>query len=68
MATPKKFTRFLQFNGLIELIRQLHKKHSKRQLGVLENLYSDTFYRFAAPFLSILQRPHSVTLHITHKA
>jgi len=62
----------LSSSNLIKPIRrhstfQLHKKRSIRQLGVLENLYSGTFKRFAAPLPSILRRSPSVTSYVTHK-
>jgi hypothetical protein len=39
----------------------LHKEPSQKQLGVLENLYSGTFNRFAAPLPSILPKSPWVT-------
>jgi len=32
------------------------KRHCQRQVGVLEELYSGTFYRIATPFPKTLQR------------
>jgi hypothetical protein len=32
------------------------KRHWQRQVGVLEELYSGTFYRIASPFPNTLQR------------
>jgi len=43
------------------------KKRSKREMRVLENLYSGTFSRLATLFPSILQKSPQVTSHVTHK-
>lgn len=47
--------------------QQLHKTYSKRQLGVLVNLYSGTFYRFITAFPRTLQKSPQVISHVTHK-
>ena len=43
------------------------KKRSKREMNVLENLYSGTFSLLATLFPSILQKSPQVTSHVTHK-
>jgi len=39
----------------------------KREVGVLENLYSGTSKRFATQFPSISQRSPEVISYVTHK-
>ena len=39
----------------------------KREVDVLENLYSGTTKRFTTQFSSISQRLPQVTSHVTHK-
>jgi hypothetical protein len=41
---------------VLKYTQQLHKTYSKRQLGVLVNLYSGTFYRFITAFPRTLQK------------
>jgi hypothetical protein len=43
------------------------KKRSKREMSVLEDLYSGTFSLLATLFPSILQKSPQVTSHVTHK-
>jgi hypothetical protein len=43
------------------------KKRSKREMSVLENLYSGTFSLLVTLFPSILQKSPQVTSHVTHK-
>jgi hypothetical protein len=43
------------------------KKRSKREMSVLENLYSGTFSLLATLFPSILQKSPQVTSHVAHK-
>ena len=49
------------------LTLQLHKNYMKREVGVLERLYSGTFKRFATEFPSISQRSPQVTSYVPHK-
>jgi hypothetical protein len=47
----------MTFAGYEDMLTlQLHKKYCQRQVGMLEKLYSGTFYHIAAPFPNILQR------------
>ena len=46
---------------------QLRKNYKKREVGVLEKLYSGTFKRLATLFSSKIQRPPQVTSYVTHK-
>ncbi len=39
----------------------------KREVGVLESLYSGTFKRFATQFSNLSQTSPQETLHVTHK-
>jgi hypothetical protein len=45
---------------------QLHKNYIKREVGVLKNLNSGTFKRFATQFSSLLQKSPQVTSYVTH--
>ena len=49
------------------LILQLHKRHCQRQVGVLEELYSGTFYRITTRFPNTLQRSPEVKSQVPHK-
>jgi len=46
---------------------QKNDPKSKREMRVLENLYSGTFSRSATLFTSILQKSPQVTSHVTRK-
>jgi len=52
---------------LCHLTSQLRKNYKKREVGVLEKLYSGTFKRLATLFSSKIQRPPQVTSYVTHK-
>jgi hypothetical protein len=45
----------------------LHKKRCQGHVGVLKKLYSGSFQRFIAQFLSILQRSPNVKFPVTYK-
>jgi hypothetical protein len=51
----------------VKLTLQLHKNYMKREVGVLESLYSGTFKRFATKVSSIPQRSPQVTSNVPHK-
>ena len=46
---------------------QLHKNYMKREVGVLEILYSGTFKWLATKVSSIPQRSPQVTSNVPHK-
>jgi hypothetical protein len=52
-------------NGWMNLT--VDKRHCQRQEGVLEELYSGTFYRIATPFPNTLQRPTKVKSKVSYE-
>ena len=69
--TWKEFDRDLANDLSLFIVGKLYlavaKKRSKREMSVLENLYSGTFSLLATLFPSILQESPQVTSHVTHK-